>query len=299
MATGKKDITKKLNQITRRISKLDLTDEKLTQFTDEIERVISEFSKQFKEEIDQKITDISTHFSKLKLSIPSNILKLTPNEIINAGGSYDVDPETGEIVFNIPKNLFVSDFKITNMVKAAVEKEASSRNVLTDLSFIKNKVQGSVMKSKRARPIVTPSHSMTTRKKVARMTTCSPSELDNTMIYSNTRAFATSSKPVASRGGRVTNTLKPSSSVKAPTLLQREMVKSTPKSHPHTTSFIRTHEKGTCPSNSVRLTLVNPKTPGGQNRLFKKQPRAARDGEVILHCSTAGTPLLTKQQANK
>lgn len=48
-----------------------------------------------------------------------------------------------------------------------------------------------------------------------------------------------------------------------------------------------------------RMTLVNPKTPQGKHRLFKKEPRKVNDGEHIVHCSAAGTPLLIPNNDEK
>lgn len=296
-----RELSNKLKQLTRKIASLQLSGEEKQQLVDEISKATEEVNTSYVETLDKLNDEVKFHYSRKKAEVPAYLLKLTIGEIREAGGSYGVDEETGDVVLQIPISLVPSDSKITSGIRPPSAKKDFNRPVLNDMSTLVNKIQVSALKNKRPRiTTATPTHTMTTRKKVARTSRYSPTELDNTMIYSNTRAFRSIAKPVASK---LNSTLR-SSRMPVSSKLQVQ-ASSKPESQASSSDVSmenHQHQPSTTSSKaSIRLTDVNPKTPGGQHRLLKKQPRLAKEDEIIItiNCSKAGTPLFLKQQANK
>ena len=297
-----KAIQNEFNKLTKRISNLELNDQTKQQFIEEIQNLISEETKRYEETLDALDEQIRFNYSSAKTNIPPALLKLTIDEIREAGGDVCLDPETNTIVYRIPNSLVSPEFKLPSSGIRPPSAKKDTQGILKEVLAHINKVQASATRNnKRPRmTAMTPSHTMTTRKKIQRVTKYSPSGFDDSMIYSNTRALRSVAKPVASRVNSISTVRKGPVSSKVPAKAIPKTTSKVESKGSSTDVSIENHQQSsTSSTESIRLTLVNPKTPGGQHRLFNKQPRAVKEGEIIVHCSTAGTPLLIKQQAGK
>lgn len=301
--------SQKLKALSRSLKNLQLAPELKEEMKREALKILQEHREIENTGMIQKLErEFSRARDECQLLIPEALNQKTFGEIIAAGGSFYYDENEHAHVLMVPQEIIPVD--ATNAPKIPTS-DASHRFILGDASSTINKLQASVLKSKRSRLIAsTPSHSMTTRKKQDRLSRYSNNSADCSMIYPSAPSyrFATSTVPASAIKSKIRATAKkPSKAVSASKKLAVSAFQFKPpapvdQAHRSTALKMDAISPIVNPSDSdpsVNLTLLNPKTPSGKNRLFKKQLRRAEKDEVIVHCSTSGTPLIVDSEKQK
>lgn len=299
MVAGKKSLEQKVKNFCMSFKRLNLSPELAQEFKNEVHKALDE-AEELEKKIPSKLEKELDHFhSQNELLIPDCLTKKTFREINSEGGEFYYDGELDCLVLIVPRKIMLTETKSSSKLPPSLA--TNQRFILGDASSAVNKLQLSVVKSKRHRIIApTPSHTMTTRKKQDRLSRYSSNPCDSSMIYP-TASLRSAVKPA------VTSTVT-KSRLRAPGTVRKAPARTLPgkpfqfkapapvafdaKRTPMKMEAISPIFNDSIFDESTRLTNINPKTPGGKNRLFKKAPRLAKEDDVIIHCSVSGTPLI-------
>ena len=250
--------------------------------------------------IQERTKSIQNVFAQL----PANVRAMTVGQIRSAGGHFQVDKD-GLVQIMVPKKLRDSDGQGNSQPS---EPLASSRKLNSKLdSLLSQKT------SKRSRvPVTATPSEVSTRKKTARIQPSPGLNGTTRMVTRNTARKAALTlvrmAPPAPSSATVVKSLRDSSATgvkcrrngstirDGSTIFHSTMLEpgmSTACSKSVSTS----KEEDACLSEGMNnLSLVNPKTPGGRHRLFKKPPRKMEPHEEVIFCSKNGTPLLVEKK---
>lgn len=261
--------------------------------------------------IDELLAQSKAHVQKMEelpQQLPSRVQNLTMNDIINAGGIFDVTED--HTIIRIPTSLYKegggdigksnSQTNFMSKLNQSAKKVAASQRVIQALNMSGN--QRSLRSSvKRLRSVAqTPASA----KKATKIKKIDQSPM-STGYYTARTTRATSRLQQTAFGQPATTASRTTRQKKVTSQLHSTVIDynsskpgdtRTEMPPPVSTKVVKT------PKNSAdnvegladdinNLSLLNPKTPGG-NRLFKKPPRKPLPNESVVVASKFGTPLI-------
>lgn len=301
-----KKVDPRFNSMIKRINqlKLELSDEMILQLHKDLQNAYNQVQQELQDELRKLQDDVLLKVQSVRSRIPSCALGMTVEQIKAAGGTLSVDELTGELVIDIPKELMQS-----NYIMASKIRPPSAKKIHNEVTI---RIQNSAIKNKKSRLVAdTPSHTMTLRKKITQNFMNSTPIPDSTFAKKRQHTGNITPSHTATLRKKIPKTEPVDQSAMflrnvPPSTIKKENKENfnhenfapsnrklflTPSRIPKLPATLTKCKDGN-PFTNVKLSLVNPKTPSGKNRLFQKQPRIADDDEIVIHCSTAGTPLV-------
>ena len=301
-------IMEKFEPILQRLEKeINSTDPVVSDKAKELKDVLMEDLQQKFTEMEQlhekAVEAITEKMEKQRMGIPAAIGSLTLKQIRDAGGSIGVDDE-GNLKISVPGHLYQKEQHQGTSQSKLYDSAKKMKETVANMSA--KKAYLSTNKRPRAVSTTSSTPSISTKKKIPRLKPSPAVQLDN-LRMSTRRTVRKTMRPkalaVTATITRAKKTVKNDHSVFHSTMLEPGMstVPSTSVMPPPSSTYILRNtpaRKGSEDDLEVgleNLSLINPKTPGGTNRLFKKSPRKMLPDETVVFCSKAGTPLLIEK----
>jgi len=263
--------------------------------------------------IDELLAQSKAHVQKMEelpQQLPSRVQNLTMDDIINAGGLFDVTED--HTIIRIPTSLYKegggdigksnSQSNFMSKLNQSAKKVAASQRVIQALNMSGN--QRSLRASvKRVRSVA---HTPSSAKKVTKIKKIDQSPM-STGYYTARTTRATSRLQQTAFGQPATTASRNTRQKKVMSQLHSTVIdystissksgdSRTEMPPPASTKVVKTPKNSADNAEELadeinNLSLVNPKTPGG-NRLFKKPPRKPLPNESVVVASKFGTPLI-------
>lgn len=288
---------KKFDALCDELQSLQLTATERKQLHNDLQKLLDDVIEKEKKMMAKVLDENQKNWDRQFSQVPEYCLNLTLGQIEAAGGSVTCDG-VSKITVEVSLQLIRDNV-------SSVNPPPTGLNTPRSLKGMKSIVLDSAERgyyTMRNRQESSSTHPMTRRKIVH-----PPKRFDSSLIENQSSICNTAKrfkKPVATVTTKSTvKKVRSSKAVAAATkiLVQSQQLQS--KATPR--KIVQDDRSEKCISTDIeghRLSEVNPRTPGGENRLFSKNPRPAKPGEIIVHVSKKGTPLIVEssnKQANK
>ena len=277
------------------LATLNLTDDSKKCLAADLKKIMDEFIEQEKKDEAKILDEMQRHYDRQAAQVPESILSLTIGQIKAAGGSFTVD--SGSFSFEIPTKLIRETSSSINSPMAKLNSPMFLKGMrqITLASSHKNNLMWQTPTS-RSTPVS--SHPMTRRKVVRPPERFDPSLPENNSSVCNTAVKSSKASASSKSSNSTVKKVRSARAVASATkILAQSRLQSKAKSKATAARSEKNDAIEKCATTEVagrRISEVNPRTPGGQNRMFSKNPRLPKPDEHIVHASVKGTPLIVK-----